>query len=131
MLQHHLHTGPLVVALALRLEILLGGEDLADGQAIVPEKAIIEVHQADLADGGIQLALLYAVQVVVQPQLRAAAGHGAGAHEHHRPTRLAQADHLIHERGHARDIQRAVRTRQHIRADFDYNAFQDYLTNKG
>ena len=118
--EHHLHAGALVLALPLGFEIELGGEDLAHRQAVVPEEPVIEVHQPDLAHGGIELALLHAVQVAVQAQLHAAARDGARAHDHDRVACLAQVHHLVHERGDARHVQGAVGAGQHVGADFHY-----------
>ena len=96
-LQHDFHAGLLVPVLLARLKVLLHSQHLTDVDAELTEQIIVESYELYLSHGGEELALLNAVEAVVDGQLTPPASDGAGGHENHFETVTAEFGNLVDE----------------------------------
>ena len=91
------------------------------------KKSAIETYEFHLSDGREQLALLHAVQMMVNMQFSSSGSHGSRRYQNHLLVVLSEPDNLINTCRHSRYIQFSVFSCQHVAAHFYYDSFSHFM----
>ena len=105
---------PLVQVMPACAEAFFGGQHLPYGDAVFAEQFVITVYQLRLPYGGIQLPLVYAVQLTRYFYLTPSRGDRSRRDQYHLDSCLVQFCHLVDQCRHAGYVQCPVLPRQHV-----------------
>ena len=109
-LQHYGHTVFLVEVMAAGGKVLFHCEHLSHGDAMLPEQLVVAVDEFGLPYSGKELALVYAVQLLGGAHFTTSRSNGSGRNKYYFYAGLVQLGYLVHQSGHAGDVESAVTT---------------------